>query len=195
MKKFLRQYIKLPIIAVVASIFLGIIFFIYYDTNDLFRFPFNSNVWGTASDWIMIFVTVITAILLVRTFEEQKRANNIAYSQHRKTILPKFRLEGLHFEDIRDNGFLRVYVHDNELYDLDVSFISNTFIDESHYFPQVMTPNTNLVLHIRDLNENHTGTRQCCSFTYTDNEGNKYEQRLELQIPGSFRITPPRLIE
>ncbi|WP_185216178.1 hypothetical protein [Sphingobacterium mizutaii] len=96
MKKFLRQYIKLPIIALVASIFLGIIFFIYYDANDLFRFPFNSNVWGTASDWVMVFVTIITAIYLIKTFREQKTISKIEQKRFLYSIMPKFILNVKH---------------------------------------------------------------------------------------------------
>ncbi|WP_153846287.1 hypothetical protein [Sphingobacterium paramultivorum] len=196
MKSFITNNLKkvlLISIAIFVLIF-SISFYIFYGSTDLFKFPFDSNVWGTASDWCMVIVTLFTALYLVKTFREQKRANDISYSQHRRTIMPKFKLEGKIFGEIRRDGFLRVYVHDNELYDLNVTYFSSTFIHESVSFPRLMTPNTNLVLHFDELNETHTGTRLCCSFTFCDNEGNKYIQNLELQIPGSFRITPPRYL-
>lgn len=197
MKSFITDNIK-KVLLISIGIFVlifSICFYFFYGTTDLFKLPFDSNVWGTASDWCMVIVTLFTALYLVKTFREQKRANDISYSQHRRTIMPKFKLEGKIFGEIRHDGFLRVYVHDNELYDLNVTYYSDTFIDESARFPLLMTPNTHLVLYFDQLNETHKGTRLCCSFNFSDNEGNNYIQNLELQIPGSFRITPPRYLK
>ena len=33
--------------------------------------PFESDVWGTVSDWAMVIVTTLTAIFIYRTFREQ----------------------------------------------------------------------------------------------------------------------------
>jgi hypothetical protein len=62
----------------------------------------------------MVVVTLFTALYLFKTFREQKRANDISYSQHRRTIIPKLKLNGQIFADIFNQGFLNVYVHDNE---------------------------------------------------------------------------------
>lgn len=52
-------------------------FFIFYGTIDLFKFPFNSGVWGTASDWVIILVTSLTAVYLYNSFKAQKESNGI----------------------------------------------------------------------------------------------------------------------
>ena len=49
-------------------------------TNELeaiTHFPFYVEIWGTVSDWIMIFVTAFTAIYLVKTFRQQNTALEI----------------------------------------------------------------------------------------------------------------------
>ncbi|MBB2145298.1 hypothetical protein GM921_07380 [Pedobacter sp. LMG 31464] len=43
---------------------------------------FNSNTWGNVSEWIIITVTIITIILLVKTFREQRRTNEIQASKN-----------------------------------------------------------------------------------------------------------------
>ncbi|GGC47755.1 hypothetical protein GCM10011386_44880 [Parapedobacter defluvii] len=54
-----------------ALVLFVIVFFLFYGKYDLFRFPFDAGVWGTASDWAMIFVTAITAVFIYRTFQAQ----------------------------------------------------------------------------------------------------------------------------
>lgn len=93
MKEFFHQYRKLAIIAGVASVIFVILFIIFYDTNDLFRLPFNSSVWGTASDWIMIVVTFFTAIYLVKTFREQQEITKIEQGRYLQEILPSPTIE------------------------------------------------------------------------------------------------------
>jgi hypothetical protein len=39
---------------------------------DLFKFPFHADVWGTASEWVMIIVTTVTAYFLWKTLQSQK---------------------------------------------------------------------------------------------------------------------------
>lgn len=196
MKKFYLENKIFIRIAGIALLLFVTAFIIFHDRYDLFRFPFDSGVWGTASDWMMVAVTFVTAMYLVRTFIEQKRANYISYSQHRRTIKPKFELIRLPFVKTRQNGYLKVTLRENELYNLNVSYISETFNKQgAKYFPKEMVPNTTLTFYIKDLNESRTGTRVCCTLTFDDNEGNKYIQRIELQIPGDFRITSPRFIK
>lgn len=65
--------------------------------NDLFEFPFISNVWGSVSDWLMILVTGVTAIFLYRTLRSQQKTqdlqadlNRLHHRQHKKNIMPYF---------------------------------------------------------------------------------------------------------
>ena len=135
MKEIFLKYRKLAKIAGVAFAIFVVLFLKCYDTNDLFRFPFNSNVWGTASDWIMIVVTFFTAILLVRTFEEQKRSNDIQNEKHLKSILPKFVIyqRNSEIKDVKPSGYKSEYylllrLELNNVRDLEFDIISPIII-------------------------------------------------------------------
>lgn len=64
--------------------------------GQLTEYPFNAQVWGAASDWVMIFVTALTAIYLIRTFKEQKRSNDISENRDRREVMPIFDVKLLH---------------------------------------------------------------------------------------------------
>lgn len=51
-----------------------LVFIIFYGKVELFKFPFISDVWGTASDWVMILVTAITAYFLWKTLNAQTKS-------------------------------------------------------------------------------------------------------------------------
>lgn len=48
-----------------------------FNFGKLTEYPFNAEVWGTVSDWVMIFVTAGTAYLLWRTFRSQNDSIDI----------------------------------------------------------------------------------------------------------------------
>src|SRR5690554_4717363 len=58
--------------------------------NMLFEFPFIAEVWGTVSDWVMIFVTAITAYLLWNTLQEQKEFTKIELERFSREKPPTF---------------------------------------------------------------------------------------------------------
>lgn len=43
---------------------------------DIFYFPFQVEIWGTVSDWILTIVTAITLILFYKTFKSQILVQN-----------------------------------------------------------------------------------------------------------------------
>ena len=53
-------------------------------------FQFDVEIWGTVSDWIMIFVTAFTAIYLVKTFKQQNKALEIERYRFTMSIRPSF---------------------------------------------------------------------------------------------------------
>lgn len=62
-------------------------------TNELeaiTHFPFYVEIWGTVSDWIMIFVTAFTAIYLVKTFKQQNKVLEIERYRFTMSIRPSF---------------------------------------------------------------------------------------------------------
>lgn len=81
-----------------------ICFVFFHNKTDLFRFPFQADVWGNAADWTMVAVTGFTAYYLVRSFEaqkvnnaiqaetlrEQQKITQIEQFIHRERVKPKF---------------------------------------------------------------------------------------------------------
>lgn len=73
-----------------------IAFLINQIDSDLRTFPFEAEVWGTVADWIMIFVTFITAVLLYHNLQSQIRVTSlqqqiaeIEQDKHRMSTMPK----------------------------------------------------------------------------------------------------------
>lgn len=67
--------------------------------------PFNADVWGTVSDWVMTVVTAITAIFLWLTLKsqsqvqkDQQEITKIEQFNHRRQLLPSFNLEAFTHE-------------------------------------------------------------------------------------------------
>ncbi|MGM9478932.1 hypothetical protein ACS5PU_21090 [Pedobacter sp. GSP4] len=78
---------------------------------------FNSNTWGTVSDWAMVIVTMLTAFYLIRTFNAQYEIKKIELWKYLETIKPIYTVELIHTNVINSKSN----------YDLDLSFvISNT---------------------------------------------------------------------
>jgi hypothetical protein len=65
---------------------------------DLFKFPFHADVWGTASEWLMILVTAGTAYLLWRTLKSQKEVQE---AQNKLLEIEQFRVREACKPDIR----------------------------------------------------------------------------------------------
>lgn len=77
MEDFIKKYLRIIVLSVILLFALA--FIIFYGTNDLFKFPFDSNVWGNAADWFMVLVTILTAFYLIKTFNEQKKITVMEY--------------------------------------------------------------------------------------------------------------------
>lgn len=58
---------------------------------------FSAEIWGTVSDWVMVAVTVATAVFLYLTFKEQLRINKALLNQHKRSIRPYFKMEVSHY--------------------------------------------------------------------------------------------------
>lgn len=114
MSEFYKKKRVVLFIALLASLAFIVAFIIFYGKTDLFRFPFDSNVWGTASDWAMVTVTFFTAMYLVRTFREQKKSNDIQIEKHLDSILPKFSIEQISF-DFDDDYWLNIKLVKNDV--------------------------------------------------------------------------------
>lgn len=180
MKKFVRRNLNLAKITGIASVIFVILFIIYYDTNDLFRLPFNSNVWGTASDWMMVVVTIITAIYLIKTFKQQKLATDIALSNHRRLIMPRLSINTFQIEKLNDRLWLGVNVNDNDLYNFRIEYHTNDFLLTINAYPNFLGNGQGIYLYVKKLNVFHYGDKsKVATFFFEDVEGNRYLQYLK----------------
>lgn len=127
-----RTVVNILLSAVVLFV---IAFFLFYGKSDLFRFPFDASVWGTASDWVMICVTIVTAVFLIKSFKEQRKSNEIAYKTFLSTIIPVFSAEA-DYNEIDENPFsnIKITQRKNAAYELSFPYYNEKFIHEPlHY--------------------------------------------------------------
>lgn len=180
MKEFFNQYRKFAIIAGVASVIFVVLFIIYYDTNDLFRLPFNSNIWGTASDWTMVLVTIITAYFLIETFKQQKLSTDIALSNHRRLIMPRLSIDTFLITELKERSCLGVIVNDNDLYNFRIEYHTNEFKGIINTDPNFLGNGQVVFLLVEKLNVFHYGYKtKIATFFFEDVEGNRYLQYLK----------------
>lgn len=97
-----NDHINLVLSASAGMLIFSICTFIYI-YNDIFpdTEKFNADVWGTVSDWMIIAVTVVTAVFLYRTFASQQeiqkmqqKLTDIEDFKFRNELLPSFEIKG-----------------------------------------------------------------------------------------------------
>lgn len=162
-----------------------------YPEIGMFDVPFDSNVWGTVSDWVMIIVTSFTALYLVKTFSEQKRANDLLYAQHRRKIMPKFQLDSRDIPTIIENQHLTLTLLDNELRNLQVNHFSVDFQNIPTNIPLDVFPNNSITLVVGTISPFFIGQVLTVEISFEDSEGNKYVQRLFKRSFSSLSLTTP----
>lgn len=101
MIEFYRKNRFILTIVAVGVITFVFCFFYFYESNDLFKFPFDSNVWGTVSDWVMAIGAIVSLVLILKTVRLQIDANklnklltDIAIFRRVESIKPEIKLEG-----------------------------------------------------------------------------------------------------
>ena len=89
-----------------------------YPKIALFEFPFDVTIWGTVSDWLIVTTTIITGYFLVKTFQAQKIATEIAHLTYRKSNMPFLILESPTLDP--ENNTLVMRVKNNTMYNIDI---------------------------------------------------------------------------
>ena len=213
--KKIYEYKIFKFIAALSTIFVGA-FFIFYDETDLFMFPFDSNVWGTASDWVVIFVTALTAWFLWSTLRSQQdiqelqtNLNRLQFKQHLKNIRPYFIIH----DEIRktqssSRNYKTIRVNGSNAHNIKISNIYNN-LDVKDFIPFVAVE-TNLNIEFITTSgvggdgyissgyslgsvSNRTGENKevkLLSFSYDDEEQNPYKQILYYKT-GQLLFTKP----
>ncbi|MBE8712513.1 hypothetical protein [Sphingobacterium hungaricum] len=158
-----------------------------------FLFWFNSNVWGTVSDWIMIIVTSITAVLLLKSFSAQKTSNEISYKNYRKTIRPYFSvtIESEEFGVGNFKKFLTLKVNDNNAFDLQVVEFKTDYIVTLDFIPSFMSTNQEYSVEINEkgLTTINQEPEKIAMISFKDTEGNNYMQEIFVYNIGDFYIS------
>lgn len=184
------------------SFSLALILFALGANSELFRFPFNASVWGTASDYIMILVTATTAIYIYRTLKSQQetqkilsRQINLEEAKFRLQIVPKFEADLRKEEDpktyivspsitlnLQDHGaqYLRVFLREESKY----------YVSESPPYERGMNKGYTYVIKIK-LTEAHepgytldtsSDNFEILYLEYQDVAGNRYIQRVVMLL-------------
>jgi len=193
MKEFFSINKVVSILVIVFVITFIICFYFLYGKYDLFRFPFNAEVWGNASDWTMVLVTLITAIYLVKTFTAQKNANDLSNKIYIRGIMPYFTVSIVKEEDRfylelkANNNTIRYInltnIHDGYLYNIDFNFNQAIVAKESFISIPVKENLPNDIILMQPLNVGQ--------IKYSDNEMNFYVQVVYYFHGQSWTISDP----
>src|SRR5690606_29713222 len=140
---------------------------------------FDSSVWGTASDWIMVIVTICTAIYLILTFRQQKKAIDISLKNHRKSIMPRLSITTNEIQRVNELKYLGVDVNENDLYNINVEYHTKNFNAITTAYPSFLSKGQGFWMYLSRFNLFHLGAEtKIATFTFEDVEGNKYSQIL-----------------
>lgn len=207
---------SLKFILLIVIICFIISFIIFYGSNDLFRFPFDAGVWGNASDWVMVFGTIISLLLILRSINFQNEANewqkktvNIESFKHIESIKPFLNLDGnsIKYPNSESGNILTFYyidVQNNKLlnFNLTAIFRSNISEKEENIQKEEVHPGERIPFSC-EIPLNTFGYKEygfTCDviITYEDADYNKYRHTFNLDKPykdkGSSKIQKQTLI-
>lgn len=187
-----------------ALVLFIIAFFLFYNKYDLFRLPFDVNVWRTVSDWVMIFVTAITAYYLYQSLKSQREIQlmqqkvtkmeeydylmkikpDFKISIDRSTIKPNLSgpqivnclaiLEAENHTAINVKILIRTYINNELRAEFDESFDRRE-------------PKYGIALKIDQFEVKRDGSDNfhiTYNTTYEDIEGNPYKKRIKVKNKG-----------
>jgi|GEM_PF-2102461 len=145
--------------------------------GNLWSFPLDSGVWGTASDWVMIVVTIFTAAYLIKTFREQKRANDISENKDRREVLPVFSVGRTTYLNIDTRArYLQIELTKNIAYDVSI-VTGNCIQDEISPDHQYINVGNTIDFNINEDVLNNMGPKDVVlGIVYSDIDGREYTQ-------------------
>lgn len=167
-----------------------------YPSIDLFRFPYDAGVWGNAADWIMIIVTAFTAYYLIKSFNEQKRANEISYKNYLSTICPIFAIapeiavEG-------DNSFIILTLKENAAYQIECSFFDSEYLfnpKDTYQISNMYPGNQYFFVIAKEINDIFFGQKKIATIVFLDKEKIEYFQDVYFIYGAKPYITDPELM-
>mgnify|MGYP006924698141 CR=1 FL=1 len=167
-------------------------FYKFYGTNDLFMLPFKSGVWGTFSDWLMVIVTGITAVYLIKTFDEQKAANDLSGKIYMNSIRPYFTIE---LDAEEGQGYIKLTAKNNTIRNFTITNCDTNFI-HNQIIPQTsdkVAKENNVFMPIVDRPRNRLvfAPMPIVKLCYSDEEKNYYFQQVYFQSGPDWTISDP----
>lgn len=161
-------------ILLVCFILFILVFWFWYGKNDLFVLPFNSGVWGTASDWVMIAVTGVTAYFLWKTLQSQNDILIVERNANRLRIMPDFSFE-------EDSSYkITLKLNENPATIVDVIPSIDTI---GLSYDKEVKPRHLFFIYFAKVIDERDLHQLALIIKYKDLEGNLYFQKLELYYP------------
>jgi len=189
MINFYKKYrLICNIIISLCSLFI-LSFIFFYGKNDLFKFPFDVEVWGNVSDWVNSAITLGSVIYVVKQFYSQKE-------QDRIKLLPIFKISRLiEAEDNSIPPILFLELTKNDAFDIAISRDNNQFCLEINGLLPLHTPFLAVGNNIQIVNLNLSARPIHASyvFSYKDLIGNTYFQVIIYKGAGRYVLDTPYL--
>jgi hypothetical protein len=182
---------KYPIFVMLTciGIILSIIFNItaYYVPSIESYSPFRVEVFGSFTDWLMVFVTILTAVYLVKTFRSQTEVNRVS-------VLPIFTIENIgnkdvgikHLKLVKNNAYYVAQGNTGEYFTIDNNSICFDV-------PVTSLMKEGEIRHLSNLNYSATPYKAYLIFSFKDVYGNDYTQRIFYKGRGRYTMQPPVL--
>lgn len=199
MINFYRKYKVLCIFLSLIIVLFVFSFTVFYGKSDLFKFPFDVDIWGTVSDWAIVFLTFTSGLLILQTLKAQVNSNRISQDNFRQSILPNFHISDEIYADeighyftmsLKKNRALNFVLHGNTAI--------TGFIDKNKLYPLM---NVNEGENIKVYTNSNRVVKwekvlqtPIITFTFSDIAGNKYEQSIIVHISrGHLSLSDPVL--
>ncbi len=165
------------------------------------RYQFNPEIWGTVSDWMIIFITLVTAVFLYKTLRSQQGTQELQANllkielQREKTrvmpvfsIKPRFEEKDMYFEiALNDNIAREVEFTFTFLHSLKVT--TNEEINLKHDLLPGKT-DFNICWHINEKPFDLSTVEVKILVSFQDIHGYKYEQKILTSSSSSYLGLP-----
>jgi len=199
MKKNINR-IFISIIFLIIGFSIGIIFMEYSTILNNSNI-FSASFWGPVSDWVMVVVTIFTAYYLIQTFNEQKKANKIAYNNFILSIKPRFdvNFETEKYEDEKSQDFLRLKVQKNTLHNFNIIEFNSEYIYENMEGNQsIISIGDDVFFAVKPFEKKKQiifKPIEVLIIRFSDSESNIYQQTVSLNFGFHWSISDPLLID
>jgi hypothetical protein len=168
--------------------------------GDLWGYPFNAMVWGSLSDWCMVFVTAVTAYFLYKTLTAQLLLTKLEIDKYQVLSAPKF--EFIRYEDNstlaeEDRGFHKGNISVASpslfhLYDCEMNVTSKYHGVEKKWTPQKAAKLPQwlrlTVLFEIQMQPGDNNVSISITATFKDKIGNKYMQEFWYSLQRQERV-------